>query len=86
VSSPANEGWICRVTVADHGESRDFEVRVTQAELARLDPGSSEPGDLVRHSFEFLLAREPKESILGSFGLGVISRYYPEYEREIGRH
>jgi hypothetical protein len=31
------------------------------------------------------LEREPKESILRSFELTVISRYFPEYEREIAR-
>jgi hypothetical protein len=30
-----------------------------------------------------LLEREPKESILNRFDLSVISRYFPEYEREI---
>jgi hypothetical protein len=37
----------------------------------------------VRRSFEFLLEREPKESILTRLDLSVISRYFPEYEREI---
>ena len=83
--SAADQGWLARVTVTDKGGSRAYEVRVTPPELARLDPGATEPTELVRRSFEFLLAREPKESILGSFGLAVISRYYPEYEREIRR-
>jgi hypothetical protein len=39
--------------------------------------------DLVRASFGFLLEREPRESILRSFDLSAISRYFPEYEREI---
>jgi hypothetical protein len=39
----------------------------------------------VRRSFEFLLEREPKESILARFDLSVISRYFPEYEDEIKR-
>jgi hypothetical protein len=30
-----------------------------------------------------LLDREPKESILGSFDVTVISRYFPEFEREL---
>ena len=83
--SPAGTGWLARVTVADHGSSREFEVSVSEAEMARFDQGSIEPGALVRRSFEFLLAREPKESILRSFSLSVIGRYFPEYEREIGR-
>ena len=32
----------------------------------------------------FLLEREPKESILSRFDLPIISRYFPEYEEEIG--
>lgn len=83
--SVVGEGWLARVRVTDHGSSREFEVGVSEAELARLEPGASDPSPLVRRSFEFLLAREPKESILSSFGLSVIGRYFPEYEREI-RH
>ena len=39
----------------------------------------------MRRSFEFLLEREPKESILARFDLSVIARYFPEYDREIAR-
>jgi hypothetical protein len=78
-------GWVVHVTVTDRGSSRDFEVGVSQDELARFDPGASDATELVRRSFEFLLAREPKESILTSFGLSTIVRYYPEYGREIRR-
>ena len=39
----------------------------------------------MRASFEFLLAHEPKESILREFDIEVISRYFPEYPREISR-
>jgi hypothetical protein len=81
--APAGTGWVARVTVTDHGSRRDFEVAVSQAELTRLAPGSADPSALVRRSFEFLLTREPKESILASFGLSVVGRYFPEYEREI---
>ena len=84
-SSPVDGGWVACVTVTDHGASREFEVGVTKAELARFAPGAADPADLVRRSFEFLLAREPKESILSSFGLSVIARYFPEFEREIRR-
>ena len=49
----------------------------------RLAPGADDPVDLVRRSFAFLLEREPKESILRSFDLPVIGRYFPDYERTI---
>ena len=39
---------------------------------------------LIQKSFEFLLDRESNTSILRSFDLPVIQRYFPEYERTIG--
>ena len=76
-------GWTCRVTVAGAGAPTTHEVTVLAADLARLAPGAPDPEDLVRRSFAFLLAREPKESILRRFDLPLIGRYFPEYEREI---
>jgi hypothetical protein len=83
--SGVDGGWVACVTVTDRGAGREFEVGVTEGELARFAPGAADPTNLVRRSFEFLLAREPKESILRSFGLSTIVRYFPEYEREIHR-
>jgi len=80
----AGDGWDCKVTVRDGSETR-HRVRVSRADLARLAPGASDPVDLVEASFAFLLEREPKESILREFDLTVIARYFPDYEREIGR-
>ena len=76
-------GWTCAVSVDDGGSATTHEVAVSRADLARLAPGASDPEDLVRRSFEFLLEREPKESILRQFDLPVIGRYFPEYERTI---
>ena len=39
----------------------------------------------VRESFVFLLEREPPSSIMKSFSLDVISRYFPEYPEEMRR-
>ena len=76
------EGWECLVTIRNGAETR-HRVRVRHSDLERLAPGASDPEDLVRASFAFLLDREPKESILREFDLMVISRYFPEYEREM---
>jgi hypothetical protein len=65
------------------GETR-HEVRLSRDLLSRLAPG--EGGEsFVRRCFEFLLEREPKESILGRFDVSVIGRYFPEFERAIAR-
>ena len=41
------------------------------------------PEDFVKKSFEFLLKREDKDSILKEFDIKQISDYFPEYEQEI---
>lgn len=68
------------VTVGS-GKSR-HEVTLTREDHERLAP-EHEPEHLVQASFAFLLDREPKESILSSFELPVIERYFGEYEDEI---
>ena len=78
-------GWTCRVHVDDGGSTTQHTVTVSAGDLARLDPGADAPIDLVRRSFEFLLERESKESILRTFELTVIGRYFPDYERSIRR-
>ena len=80
---PAPGGWTCHVTVDGPGTETAHVVGISDADLARLAPGAPDPGDLVRRSFAFLLAREPKESIVGRFDLPVIGRYFPDYELAI---
>lgn len=48
-----------------------------------LTQGKINKEDLIKKSFEFLLEREPKESILPRFNLRVINDYFPEFEGEI---
>ena len=38
---------------------------------------------LLEYSFQFLMKREPNTSILSFFELNIISKYFPEYEKEI---
>jgi hypothetical protein len=49
----------------------------------KLTAGRVPAETLVEKSFAFLLAREPNTSILRSFELPVIGRYFPEYETTI---
>ena len=72
-----------RVRVIETGSESTHEVTLDPSDYARLAGAIVDPEQLVRKSFEFLLEREPKESILSRFDLSVISRYFPEYEREI---
>ena len=82
---PTPEGFACDVVVGTDAGATKHTVTVSQADLARFAPGHYDPEKLVIASFAFLLVREPRESILPSFGLPVIERYFPGYEAEIRR-
>ncbi len=74
-----------RVRVSEPRSETTHDVTVSPNSYMKLTAGKVDPEELVRRSFEFLLEREPKESILTRFDLSLISRYFPEYEREIKR-
>jgi hypothetical protein len=58
-------------------------VIVTPQVYQKLTDGEVPAETLVEKSFEFLLQRESNTSILRSFELPVIGRYFPEYEQTI---
>jgi hypothetical protein len=74
-----------RVRVSETKSHSIHRVTLSQADYRRLSGGKIEPQELIRLSFEFLLARELKESILPEFDLPLIGRYFPEYEPELKR-
>ena len=80
---PSGDGRFA-VRVEELGSSTEHEVSVSANDLERLGSGRT-PDAFVRDCFAFLLEREPKESILRSFDVSVIGRYFPEFEREIVR-
>ena len=88
--SPTDDGWQFVVWVGEIPDSGEERKNITE-HLVTLDTdywkkltrGVGAPADLIKKSFKFLLKREPKESILKTFDLRVIKKYFPEYEREI---
>jgi hypothetical protein len=80
---PAGEGRFA-VRVEDGRSTTEHDVTISADDLGRLGSGRT-PEAFVRDCFAFLLEREPKESILRSFDVSVIGRYFPEFEREIVR-
>src|SRR6266446_6133324 len=67
------------------GETRHH-VTMSRDMCERLTAGKHTPERCLEATFRFLLDREPKESILGRFDATVISRYFPEFERELPRY
>ncbi|MCF7802939.1 MAG: hypothetical protein K9N46_07655 [Candidatus Marinimicrobia bacterium] len=82
--SESDTGWTANVTVSESDSSSSHTVKVDKSYCRKLTSGDYTPEQLVETSFEFLLAREPKEAILSQFELPVIARYFPEYENKIG--
>lgn len=73
------------VDLREAGSSTTHRVNVKSSYRDSLGIAEGQERKLVEESFRFLLEREPKESILGSFELSVIERYFPEYPDEIRR-
>lgn len=78
-----DSGWKFEVSVGGEDKSAEYAVTLDEDYWQELTDGKYDAAELVRRSFGFLLSRESKESILRSFDLRVISRYFPEYEKEI---
>jgi len=78
-------GWVFDVTISERGSETVHMVTLSKTDYERLTEEKAPPESLIERSFEFLLQREPKESILRRFDLTKIGFYFPEYEREIRR-
>jgi len=74
---------VYRVEVIEGDFKTTHKVELNRDDYQNLTDGKVAPEQLVQCSFEFLLEREPKESILSSFNISVISHYFPEYARDI---
>jgi hypothetical protein len=80
---PEGDGYLVRVSEGG-SESRHL-VTVSDEDLELLGAGYGSAEELIEACFRFLLAREPKESILSRFDVREIGRYFPEFEEEIRR-
>ena len=60
-------------------------VTVTDQSLIDLTDNNVAKTKLLEFSFKFLLDREPNTSILKSFDINVISRYFSDYRDEVKR-
>jgi hypothetical protein len=67
------------------GAATSHTVTVSDEDHQRLTAGhDASKEQLLEAAFRFLLEREPNTSILSSFDILVITRYFPEFEKKIG--
>ncbi|PIS29692.1 MAG: hypothetical protein COT43_03230 [Candidatus Marinimicrobia bacterium CG08_land_8_20_14_0_20_45_22] len=71
------------VVVTERGSKTKHVVTLDDEYYQNLRAGKITKEELIKRSFEFLLARESKESILTAFNLRIIKKYFPEYESKI---
>lgn len=83
VGEEAAGGWKFKVRLGEAGDETEHKVILDKEYYEALTQNKMEPQELVRRSFEFLLAREPKESILRRFNLKQIQDYFPDFEEKI---
>lgn len=76
------DGWLFTVDVSDDSGTTNHMVTVDEDYYKKLAKKDETPEQLVERSFEFLLDRESKNSILATFNLKDIATYFPEYEKE----
>ena len=75
---------VFQVTVAD-SMTTTHEVTVTDQSLTDLTENKMTKTQLLKFSFNVLLDKEPNTSILSSFDINVISKYFPDYRVEVRR-
>ena len=87
--SPLNDNrwsYLVEVTESDgSGSQTRHKVSMDKEYYEKISTGIVGPEDFVKKSFEFLLKREDKDSILKEFNIKQIREYFPEYETEIKR-
>ncbi len=71
------------VTIKERDTKTEHVVTLDDEYYQHLTDGEITREELIEISFEFLLGKEPKESILSRFNLRIINNYFPEFEKEI---
>jgi hypothetical protein len=74
------------VIIRNGTSESSHQVTIARAHCHRLCAGKHTGEQCIDAAFRFLLDREPKEAILRRFDVKVISRYFPEFERELPRY
>lgn len=75
----------CVIVGEDRSETK-HEVTMAESIYQKLTGGKISPERCIQAAFQFLLDREPKESILSRFDMTTISKYFPDFERDFHKY
>jgi hypothetical protein len=83
----ADNSWRYEVEITESdgsGSRTTHQVTMGKDDYIDLTEGGRIiPEEFIKKSFEFLLDRESKDSILRQFDIAQIKDYFPEYEKEV---
>lgn len=71
------------VTVALGDNEYHYKVTLDSDYYQTVTQGKISPTELVVKAFHFLLDNEPPESILSSFNISIIKKYFPNFEKDV---
>lgn len=75
--------WSYQVRVFGDGRTHDYAVTLSFQDYDLWSRGRVAPSRVVEAVFEFLLRREPADSILARFDCSVVRRYFPGVDKEL---
>jgi hypothetical protein len=82
-----DKSWRYNVEITESdgsGSKTDHQVTLDRDYYMNLtEKGRVIPEEFIKKSFEFLLNRETKDSVLRQFNISEINNYFPEFEKEI---
>jgi hypothetical protein len=71
------------VTLSNGCSESKHIIKLTDVYYNRLAKGKISKEELIKRSFEFLLKKEPMDSILLKFDLREINNYFSDYENSV---
>jgi hypothetical protein len=74
-----DEGLVFRVMIIDNTDRTVHDVYLSFDDYERFGFLSRSPERFVEHCFQFLLEREPKDSIQSRFEIGALAEYFPDF-------
>ena len=83
IADLASDPMVFDVTIEEENGETFHKVTLLQETYHSIFGQSHDPKVCIEAAFEFLLDREPKEMIMSTFDITVISMYFPEFPEVI---
>jgi len=83
IADISSDPMVFDVTIEEENGTTQHKVTLLRETYTTIFGQSHEPIACVEAAFRFLLEREPKEAIMTTFDITVISMYFPEFSEKI---